>query len=524
MAFVIPEIAVIKSGGAVEGFSLDNIDIQSVFDNQTSDDDIVVLYPGDYRNETFTVPLNAYLLIMPGALVDYKSGYKTNDINNRYSDISGEIGNITDLNLSDTWQLTDIDSTDDLSEGVSNLYFTKSRVNDVIQAGSGISLSFDGTNTTITNTQTIPDTYNGWRISASSSGTGSLVEENDIIRFVDDDLDPSLASSYDAGTKTWSIRHVINGPNNTSNSGRTYIQNLDFDTHGHVIDVEVSTVDPQFTFDVAGDSGTNETVAINDLIQIKNAGATSSLSVDLTTSSGQKEFTIDHDVSAGTSSTGNSGRNYIQNIQIDDNGHVESITANNVPESFISISVGESTTSLDTFGSGDALLIDEQAGSPITVTYSNPQPPLRQFEISHDTSSATDSTNSGKDFIQNINVDGYGHIESISSATIPDTDYYDIGDYLENPVDTVIFGYLVPRAIEFTSGSAYLGTPSSTSLQLQIKKNGVNTATISIAAGSNTSTTSGFPFTVAVDDRLEIESSGATDGVDLYYNVAGEIQ
>jgi hypothetical protein len=80
------------------------------------------------------------------------------------------------------------------------------------------------------------------------------------------------------------------------------------------------------------------------------------------------------------------------------------------------VSTGAVTTTLQVeSGTSYSGTLKLMQGNAITIT-SNAS---KEFTINHaDTSSASDTSNSGVNFIQNLTLDTYGHIQSISSATI----------------------------------------------------------------------------------------------------------
>lgn len=99
---------------------------------------------------------------------------------------------------------------------------------------------------------------------------------------------------------------------------------------------------------------------------------------------------------------------------------------------------------------------------------------------------------------------------------------YDLGDYVSSPVDGVVLGFKFQRAVTFNSGEATLASSASSGLTLTIYKNDVSSATITIASGATTSTSTGFPLSFADTDTIRIESSGGNDGTDLYWGMGGE--
>jgi len=103
--------------------------------------------------------------------------------------------------------------------------------------------------------------------------------------------------------------------------------------------------------------------------------------------------TFSHENTSDQSSSTNTGRTYIQSIQLDQFGHVTGITTASETDESITLVAGD--------------------GIDITGT-----------TISHeDTSSQASSTNTGDTFIQSITLDTFGHITAISTATTSDTTY-----------------------------------------------------------------------------------------------------
>lgn len=97
-----------------------------------------------------------------------------------------------------------------------------------------------------------------------------------------------------------------------------------------------------------------------------------------------------------------------------------------------------------------------------------------------------------------------------------------IGDYIDAPIDTDMFGMLVSNALEITSAKATLGSSATTDLTLTLYKNDVSEATITITTGNTISTSTGFPVSYTQDDTIRLESSGGNDGANLYYYLKGK--
>lgn len=100
-----------------------------------------------------------------------------------------------------------------------------------------------------------------------------------------------------------------------------------------------------------------------------------------------------HENTSDQASSTNTGRTYIQSIQLDQFGHVTGLTTATETDESITLVAGD--------------------GIDVTGT-----------TISHeDTSTQASSTNTGDTFIQSITLDTFGHITAISTATTSDTTY-----------------------------------------------------------------------------------------------------
>jgi len=161
----------------------------------------------------------------------------------------------------------------------------------------------------------------------------------------------------------------------TNNSDRTYIQNIEVDTFGHITGVTTSSETVVDTTYAAGDG-------------INLVGT---------------EFS--HDDTSSLISTNNTNRTYIQNIEVDDFGHITGVTTSS--ETVVN------TDTDTTYTAGNGII-------------------LNNTEFSHDdTSSLTSTNNSDRTYIQNIEVDDFGHITGVTTAseTVVDTNTtYTAGD------------------------------------------------------------------------------------------------
>jgi hypothetical protein len=100
-----------------------------------------------------------------------------------------------------------------------------------------------------------------------------------------------------------------------------------------------------------------------------------------------------HDNTSDQASSTNTGRTYIQSIQLDEFGHVTGL------------STATETTDSVTLVAGDGIDV-----SGYTITH-------------EDTSTQSSVSNTGSNFIQSITLDTFGHITAITTATTADTTY-----------------------------------------------------------------------------------------------------
>jgi hypothetical protein len=125
------------------------------------------------------------------------------------------------------------------------------------------------------------------------------------------------------------------------------------------------------------------------------------------TGGGTGDVTLSHANTSSQASVNGSGRTYIQDITLDTYGHVTGlatatetvVNTDTVPNNAtITISAGNALTG------GGNFTTDQASNETITINH-------------QDTSSQASVNNSGRTYIQDITLDGYGHITGISSAT-----------------------------------------------------------------------------------------------------------
>jgi uncharacterized protein (DUF2345 family) len=214
----------------------------------------------------------------------------------------------------------------------------------------------------------------------------------------------------------------------TNNSDRTYIQNIEVDTFGHITGVTTSSETVVDTTYAAGDginlvgtefshedtsslTSTNnsdrtyiQNIEVDGFGHITGVTTASETVVDTNTTYTAGDginlvgTEFNHDDTSSLTSTNNSDRTYIQNIEVDDFGHITGVTT--ASETVIN------TDTNTTYTAGDGIN-------------------LLGTEFNHeDTSSLTSTNNSNRTYIQNIEVDGFGHITGVTtgSETVVNTD------------------------------------------------------------------------------------------------------
>ena len=127
-----------------------------------------------------------------------------------------------------------------------------------------------------------------------------------------------------------------------------------------------------------------------------NNALTGGNGIDVTNAAGG--ITISHTDTSSATSSNNSGRTYIQDIGLDTYGHVTSLATRTHSNAAITLAAGSGMSG------GGSFDLDQSSAETITISHT-------------DTSSATSSNNSGRTYIQDIGLDTYGHVTSLSTAT-----------------------------------------------------------------------------------------------------------
>lgn len=139
---------------------------------------------------------------------------------------------------------------------------------------------------------------------------------------------------------------------------------------------------------------------------------------------------------SAASSVNNSNPNFIQDITIDDYGHITAINSSSVTAPEVSTSLILSVASGEhfygdkqiTLGDGSGILFIGQSGIHVGLEggpgwfAGDAYEGTGVIRISHaDTSNASSANNSGNTFIQDITIDEFGHITSLVSAAVSAT-------------------------------------------------------------------------------------------------------
>lgn len=161
------------------------------------------------------------------------------------------------------------------------------------------------------------------------------------------------------------------------------------DTWGETLNTALDTI-------VDGVNGASGTVA-PDLSTLKINGT------NVTATANELNVMDGDTVATSTTVTGSDA------IVYNDNGVMKQVTLNDI-NAFIQSQAGSAGNGTITVTGGGAL---NGSGSFTTNQASN-----TTITLNHDTSSASSSNNSGNTFIQDITLDGYGHITGLGTATV----------------------------------------------------------------------------------------------------------
>jgi hypothetical protein len=112
------------------------------------------------------------------------------------------------------------------------------------------------------------------------------------------------------GTGNVTLSHAdTSSVGNANNSGNTFIQDINFDTYGHVTSVGTGTVSVG-----------------NGTLTVQGTGALGGSGTFTANQSGNATISISHDDTSSQGSSNNSGRTYIQDVILDGYGHVTGLS------------------------------------------------------------------------------------------------------------------------------------------------------------------------------------------------------
>jgi len=352
-------------------------------------------------------------------------------------------------------------TTDDVTEGSTNLYFTDERAQDasltVVSGSQGITWNYDDSNDQATVTL---DNLNSFSTDDISEGSANLY-------FTDERAQDAVGTitsggtdinvTYDDTNDSLTIDHANTGSADSSNTLPTVIRSVSTDGRGHVdslstgtfsggtdISISGSTIDhastggassdtnnSQFVRDITFDGrGHAESITTQAVVEDLSGGT------DITVSSSTGSVTVDH-ANTGSDSASHDGTstNVIKTVSSDGRGHVDSVEqleiagGNDITTSFdsnnnqilIDLDGDLQTTGVDVSEDGTAIVSDVQNinfQTDIDVTDAG----SGQANVVHANTGSDSSTgNSGGTVLQNLNTDGRGHVDSVSTITL-DTD------------------------------------------------------------------------------------------------------
>jgi len=229
------------------------------------------------------------------------------------------------------------------------------------------------------------DTLNELAAALGDDPNFATTVANDIGDKADKTIDINAGSGLTGGGDLSSNRTISHADTSSvsdvSASSNTFVDAITFDTFGHVQTVSTSTAAPP----------NDATITINAGNDLSGGGSFT------TDQSGNETITIDHGNTSNLSGTYGSTSNStkIDNITVDANGHVTSITTG-------------ATGDVTSVSAGSGL---SGGGSSGGVTLSHA-----------DTSSQGSVNASGNTFIQNVTLDGFGHVTGLNTNTLTTSD------------------------------------------------------------------------------------------------------
>lgn len=216
----------------------------------------------------------------------------------------------------------------------------------------------------------------------TSENVLSKVKAGENVRVLDNDA---------GGVDIYSDHPSVESLPDTANVGRTYIDNLKFDSYGHI----------------TGVSSSQETLTLSDISDNATSFFTAGDNITLFPHGDSIIISSSHeDIPDATNSSLNSSREYIQSVMLDEYGHVTGLSS--ASETFTPRTDGEiRDIAHDLLLAGDNISLDKN-DSDKTVTINSSHVPVTP---------AQSVTNSPRSYIQSIELDEHGHILNLSSAS-----------------------------------------------------------------------------------------------------------
>jgi len=344
------------------------------------------------------------------------------------------------------------ETTDNLSEGTTNLYYTDTRVRNAVSASGDLAYdSVSGVFSVTTYKSSDFDTdFSAKTTDGLSEGTGNLYYTDARVRGA---VSASGSISYDSATGVFSytertdseIRNLFSASGDlsydsvTGTFSVTTYKSTDFDT-----DFSGKSTDDLSE----GASNLYYTDARVDSHLVGGSGIDYSLG------------TISHEDTSAQGSVTPSTDTFISGVTLDSFGHVTGLdtattTSSSPNDATITLSAGSSLTG------GGAFTVDQSTNETITFDHA-------------DTSTQASVNNSGGNVIQDVTLDGAGHVTGLASTDL-DTRYGRIDttatqQFLGNVETTNNFVLSVGNNIFFDiddNSSTFMGAPGPNTLDIK---------------------------------------------------------
>jgi hypothetical protein len=209
------------------------------------------------------------------------------------------------------------------------------------------------------------------------------------------------------GTGNVTLSHAdTSSVSSSNNSGNTFIQDLTFDTYGHVTAI-----------------GTGSVSVGNGTLTVQGTGALGGSGTFSANQSSDATISISHDDTSSQGSVNNSGATVIQDVTLDGYGHVTGLGSHTLTLANLGYTGATNANYITnnnqlTNGAGYTTNVGDitgvTAGSGISGGGTS-----GTVTISHaDTSSQGSVNNGGATVIQDVTLDTYGHVTALGSTTL----------------------------------------------------------------------------------------------------------